>query len=81
MKVWRTLDRKVSLGPATRRRSGSSKLVAEVHRAAVEAALVEQLELDEGACVREGTLATADEDGDDEQLELVDEPGLDRLGR
>src|SRR5437660_8261429 len=54
--------------------------VAEVYDAVAESALVEELEL--GARVgRQRGLAPTEDDGPDEQLALVNQPGLDRLRR
>jgi hypothetical protein len=51
----------------------------EVDHAAAETAFVQQFEL-QVSIVREGLLAPSDHDGRDEQLELVHQPGSDRLG-
>ena len=54
--------------------------VADVDDAVAEAALVEELEL--GARVgRQRRLAPTEDDGPDEQVELVNEPRVDRLCR
>lgn len=51
----------------------------EVHHAPVETANVSQFE-EQVDVVREGPVAASHHDGYDEQLPLVDQPGLDRLG-
>src|SRR5450756_2025467 len=53
--------------------------VVEVNHAAAEAAYVQQLKLHVGVA-GQGLLAASDHDGRDEQVALVDQPGLERLG-
>ena len=54
--------------------------VAEVYDAVSESALIEELKLDTHAG-RQPWLAPADDDREDEQLALVDQPGLESLRR
>jgi uncharacterized damage-inducible protein DinB len=53
--------------------------VAEEHHAAAEAAFLQQLER-EPDVVGKSLVPAAHDDGDEEQMDLVDEPGLERLG-
>jgi hypothetical protein len=53
--------------------------IVEVDHAAAETAFVEQLQL-QVDIVGEGPFATSHHDGRDQQLELVDQTGPDRLG-
>src|SRR5919206_1471203 len=55
--------------------------VAEEDRTVAEAAFVEEFEIRADVAVPERALAAAHEDGNEEQLVLVHQPGLDRLGR
>src|SRR2546423_840696 len=55
--------------------------VVEVNGAVAEPALVQQLEVHPDIVAGQGTLAASHHDGHEEQLVLVDEPSLDRLGR
>jgi hypothetical protein len=50
-----------------------------MNHAVAETAFVQQLEL-QADTVGEGLLAASHHDGRDEQVVLVDQPGLDRLG-
>jgi len=50
-----------------------------MNHAVFEAALVQQFEL-QANVVGQGPLAASDQDGREEQMALVDQPGLDRLG-
>lgn len=61
-------------------RSLSNKAVAEVYDAVSESALIEELEVGAHAG-RQPWLAPADDNGPDEQLALVDQPGLESLRR
>ncbi len=61
-------------------RSLSERAVAEVYDAVSESALIEELKV--GAYAgRQSGLAPADDNGQDEQLALVDQPGLESLRR
>src|SRR6476646_7067760 len=53
--------------------------IAEEDRAAAETALFQQLQLQADA-LRQSVLAASDQDGREEELELVDKPGPERLG-
>src|SRR5439155_15221982 len=88
LRVWESVPSARIAGGGRRRRrhpevrAGSrlTQSVAEVNRAVAETAFVEELEL-QTDIVRKGLLAASHHDGRDEQLELVDQAGLDRLGR
>src|SRR5438093_10963883 len=58
----------------------SRDAVAEVHDTVAESAIVQQLEVGAGVAGQRG-LASADEDGTDEQMALIDQPGLESVRR
>src|SRR4051794_5903884 len=68
-----------SRGPARVAVASRPDAVVEVNHAVAEAALVEELEL-QADMVGEGLFAASHHDGREEQVALVDQPGLDRLG-
>jgi hypothetical protein len=59
--------------------SSSDGAVVEVHHTLAESAFVQQFEL-QADIVGEERVAASHHDGRDEQVDLVDQPGLDRLG-
>ena len=54
--------------------------IAEVHNTVAESAFIQQLEVRASAAGQRG-LASAEEDGTDEQMVLINQPGLESMRR
>src|SRR4051794_8083449 len=74
---WCPVDQPASAGPGNRSPSLPGAVV-DVNGAVTESPLVRQAEVD--AALGQRTLANADDDRHEEQVQVVDQPGRERLG-